>query len=148
MNLRHFRAAAIVVLALLATVPFPASAQTDAAGPETVLAATAGDVRQVEIALDGGRIGSSRLEEYRATLEARRQELVAAAKAVAEQLDPLRTELEVLGPAPADGAEEPSDIAAEAGGPGRTDRFARGRRQAVTGHDHPDRVAARAACWN
>ncbi len=105
--------AALVAACLFIGLAQPAAAQSAAPDANQVLSELSEETEQIEVALELGRLSAPRIEGYRATLEARRQQLAAIVKTIADQIAPLQAELSALGAAPDDGTTEAPEIAAK-----------------------------------
>ena len=100
----------------LAFAPGVASAQGQHEAPSSpaeILSGVTSKADEIGAKLERGRMNAAAIEQLRAALEERRKQLQDMAETTTTTLAPLRAELEALGPAPAEGASEPEDIAAK-----------------------------------
>ncbi len=126
---RRLRAAAgpipALALALILALALPvawATAQDNAAAPVTAeaepqqpvdpyYAAWQDTARRAEAAIDADRASNAALEDLRAQLVEYRQTFLSARDRNSARIATLQSQLEALGPPPAEGDEEPADIA-------------------------------------
>ncbi|HSF96991.1 MAG TPA: DUF3772 domain-containing protein, partial [Thermohalobaculum sp.] len=106
----------LLIAAVLTAVPQPTLGQTAEGTTETpalVLDRWDAEAALVEQILDEQPVVSGEIEGIRAALEAQRSAVPGLVGAAEAELAPLRSQLEALGAAPEDGAEEAPEIAAE-----------------------------------
>lgn len=106
----------IVVAALLAAWPGVPSAQPHSSATETTalkLERWGAEADLIDGILKDGTPGISEVDSLRASVDAQRAEIPEAIAVIEAELAPLRQQLEALGPAPEDKAQETPEVAAQ-----------------------------------
>jgi potassium efflux system protein len=105
--------AALLLLLLALAAPLAAQDQRELQGPPAgpVYSEWERLARRAEVTLEADRASNAALEQLRAQLVTWRSSFEAAERGNDNRLATLRAQIEALGPAPAEGAEEPEEIA-------------------------------------